>query len=160
MGRYYIGDIHGKFWFAIQESNDASYFGVVPPPCYSFSCGCDVDEDIELITDLYCTSCYSSSQEHRDSTTSHSLWHLRELVYSFDESNLPILERKCVLLERRFGKFIESYRIDGDTDYSYEVKLKETVPSEHLPSLARLCLGRLILHCIKSKKSCTFFCEI
>ena len=28
MGRYYSGDIEGKFWFGIQESNDADNFGV------------------------------------------------------------------------------------------------------------------------------------
>ena len=28
MGRYYSGDIEGKFWFAVQSSNDASHFGV------------------------------------------------------------------------------------------------------------------------------------
>ena len=28
MGRYYNGDIEGKFWFAVQSSNDADYFGV------------------------------------------------------------------------------------------------------------------------------------
>jgi hypothetical protein len=28
MGRYYEGDIEGKFWFSIQSSNDADYFGV------------------------------------------------------------------------------------------------------------------------------------
>ena len=28
MGRYYEGDIEGKFWFAVQSSNDADYFGV------------------------------------------------------------------------------------------------------------------------------------
>tara|TARA_B000000477_G_scaffold42927_1_gene36559 strand:- start:635 stop:1009 length:375 start_codon:yes stop_codon:yes gene_type:complete len=28
MGRYYSGDIEGKFWFAIQSSDDADYFGV------------------------------------------------------------------------------------------------------------------------------------
>ena len=27
MGRYYSGDIEGKFWFAIQSSEDASFFG-------------------------------------------------------------------------------------------------------------------------------------
>lgn len=27
MGRYYSGDIEGKFWFAVQNSNDASFFG-------------------------------------------------------------------------------------------------------------------------------------
>jgi hypothetical protein len=28
MGRYYSGDIDGKFWFATQSSNDADFFGV------------------------------------------------------------------------------------------------------------------------------------
>ena len=27
MGRYYTGDIEGKFWFAVQPSDDASFFG-------------------------------------------------------------------------------------------------------------------------------------
>tara|TARA_R100001377_G_C3189087_1_gene109816 strand:+ start:1176 stop:1559 length:384 start_codon:yes stop_codon:yes gene_type:complete len=29
MGRYYHGDIEGKFGFAIQQSNDADFFGVI-----------------------------------------------------------------------------------------------------------------------------------
>ena len=28
MGRYYYGDIEGKFWFAVQPSNSADRFGV------------------------------------------------------------------------------------------------------------------------------------
>jgi hypothetical protein len=28
MGRYYSGDIEGKFWFAVQSSNSADRFGV------------------------------------------------------------------------------------------------------------------------------------
>lgn len=28
MGRYYKGDIEGKFWFAVQSSDDADFFGV------------------------------------------------------------------------------------------------------------------------------------
>ena len=27
MGRYYEGDINGKFWFGVQSSNDADFFG-------------------------------------------------------------------------------------------------------------------------------------
>ena len=27
MGRYYTGDIEGKFWFGVQDSNDAEHFG-------------------------------------------------------------------------------------------------------------------------------------
>ena len=30
MGRYYSGDIGGKFWFAVQSSTDATFFGVEP----------------------------------------------------------------------------------------------------------------------------------
>jgi len=29
MGRYYNGDIEGKFWFAVQSSNDGEHFGAV-----------------------------------------------------------------------------------------------------------------------------------
>lgn len=29
MGRYYSGDIEGKFWFGVQSSNDADHFGVI-----------------------------------------------------------------------------------------------------------------------------------
>jgi len=32
MGRYYSGDIEGKFWFACQSSNDADHFGVEGTP--------------------------------------------------------------------------------------------------------------------------------
>ena len=27
MGRYYEGDIEGKFWFGVQSSDDADFFG-------------------------------------------------------------------------------------------------------------------------------------
>ncbi len=29
MGRYYSGDIEGKFWFGVQDSDDADFFGVI-----------------------------------------------------------------------------------------------------------------------------------
>ena len=29
MGRYYYGDIEGKFWFAVQSSDAADRFGVI-----------------------------------------------------------------------------------------------------------------------------------
>ena len=29
MGRYYNGDIEGKFWFAVQDSSAADRFGVI-----------------------------------------------------------------------------------------------------------------------------------
>ena len=35
MGRYYSGDIEGKFWFAVQSSDDAAQFGALEgESCY------------------------------------------------------------------------------------------------------------------------------
>jgi hypothetical protein len=34
MGRYYNGDIEGKFWFGVQASDDADFFGVTGSPSY------------------------------------------------------------------------------------------------------------------------------
>lgn len=49
MGRYYSGDIEGKFFFAVQSSDDASFFGVEPgePSYLSYSFDEDNLEDIE-----------------------------------------------------------------------------------------------------------------
>ena len=30
MGRYYSGDIEGKFWFGVQSSDDGEFFGAMP----------------------------------------------------------------------------------------------------------------------------------
>ena len=55
MGRYYSGDIEGKFWFAVQPSDAADRFGVtgVQPQelYYYFDKGNldDVEEELEVI---------------------------------------------------------------------------------------------------------------
>jgi hypothetical protein len=46
MGRWYFGDIAGKCWFGVQDSNDASNFGVEHTEEYSFhGCGCSYEPD-------------------------------------------------------------------------------------------------------------------
>ena len=48
MGRYYSGDIDGKFWFAVQASDAADRFGVIGEPpgfiVYNFS-----EEDLPTV---------------------------------------------------------------------------------------------------------------
>ena len=34
MGRYYNGDIEGKFWFGVQSSDDADFFGKEGEPSH------------------------------------------------------------------------------------------------------------------------------
>jgi len=49
MGRYYSGDIEGKFWFAIQGSDDASFFGgeVSEPNYLNYYFGKEDIKDLE-----------------------------------------------------------------------------------------------------------------
>ncbi len=47
MGRYYEGDINGKFWFAVQSSDDADFFGVTgyqPSSLEYYFDNADIDE--------------------------------------------------------------------------------------------------------------------
>jgi hypothetical protein len=49
MGRYYSGDIDGKFWFGVQSSDDASFFGgnEYEPNYINYSFSTDDMEDID-----------------------------------------------------------------------------------------------------------------
>lgn len=63
-GRFYSGDISGKFWFGVQSSDDISTLvPYVPIQNYIWkSCGCYVDEEIR--EGKYCKDCYDSIDSH------------------------------------------------------------------------------------------------
>tara|TARA_R110000824_G_scaffold126785_2_gene286413 strand:+ start:376 stop:750 length:375 start_codon:yes stop_codon:yes gene_type:complete len=48
MGRYYSGDIEGKFWFGVQSSNDGEFFGMEQGEQQSVSYYID-ESDIDLV---------------------------------------------------------------------------------------------------------------
>ena len=118
MGRYYFGQISGKFWFGFQNSDDASYFGVNYKHVRNFYvCCCEllqpparcavttefnhspnsvvalrseesskIDEDSgDLATDIYCTDCYSSYEEHKQAM-------IDEDVELYDEDDFVKIE--------------------------------------------------------------------
>ena len=61
MGRYYDGNISGKFWVGAQSSFSMNKFGATDKDRYEYACcGCHFDKDD---TD-YCQSCYESKEEH------------------------------------------------------------------------------------------------
>jgi len=56
MGRFFSGDIYGKFWFGCQSSYDASNYGVEHKDVINFYvCNCTCDE---IFDKIYCESCY------------------------------------------------------------------------------------------------------
>ena len=74
MGRYYYGDIEGKFWFGLQPSDVLSRFGVEPNLSYSF-CEDNIEEleeqlksiedsiDIEKLKQFFDTHSYYSNDD-------------------------------------------------------------------------------------------------
>jgi hypothetical protein len=109
MGRYYSGSISGKFWFAIQDSDDASNFGVEHKYLYYYHvCGCEYQESNP---NLYCTSCYPSYEEHmkdiieNDIEDHHNqMWYKseNEIYYEFKEINIETVDKN-----RKNRKFIK-----------------------------------------------------
>jgi hypothetical protein len=49
MGRYYNGDIEGKFWFAVQSSTDANFFGAEPYEPNYVNYHFEKDEHLEMV---------------------------------------------------------------------------------------------------------------
>ena len=62
MGRYYSGDIEGKFWFGVQSSDDASFFGGVIEEPTEINYHFNTKEDIKKVV-----SGLSVSNGHRKS---------------------------------------------------------------------------------------------
>ena len=169
MGRYYYGDIRGKFWFAVQDSDDAAYFGTKPTyHCEFHECGCSIYDPTEekLTKNLFCESCYGSLEEHREKVGEDETWFVREMSFAFTEDDLPMMERKRTLLSRQVGNYMTDYHISGNKesgftyDYSIPEEANKTITTKQRQEIARLCLGNLIYHCVAETGSCHFFAEI
>jgi hypothetical protein len=101
MGRYYYGDIEGKFHFGIQSSDDIENLidNIDHELEYEWiTCGCNV-ESKEDRTRNYCNDCFSSYEEHK-----------QEIFKNEDEG---CILNNCLYLE---GNFIY-YSIQKEDHY-------------------------------------------
>ena len=102
MGRFYSGSVEGKMWIGVQDSDDATHFGVEPTDEYSFyGCQCCSTEYLtfsEKDSTLFCESCYDSLEDHLDQTHEDRMEELtffisNEIRYSFDMNDLLKLNK-------------------------------------------------------------------
>jgi hypothetical protein len=166
MGRYYNGDIEGKFWVGIQPSTDADFFGVIHEEVYYKKCGCEAIEKC---------SCEEQVHVHEDGCDSNtctiefddaSVYGEPSCVkYSFKEKDLEDVKEGISICDIKLGKYKEKL----DTYFN-----KANVPkvlceylevsSEKTKDLemwyARYELGVQILDCIVEKGQCNFICEL
>ena len=83
MGRYYNGDIEGKFWVAVQSSDDADFFGQAGEPNeinYHFE-----KENITEVKEklLECLKVLGSSKPKMDKFFKINDFYNNEMLYKF-----------------------------------------------------------------------------
>lgn len=179
MGRFYHGDISGKFWFTIQSSSDADWFGVEGNPSYRFFvCGCSVDIDkVSEKSNIYCEDCYTLYEYHKADRLKEEMDEIDErylnyedlyyeedniILYDFKSEHIETVENKVQELETQYGKYILKYEItDDEGECTYDVEYDHRIEDNHclLEYIARLCLGKQILYCLHTYGKCFFEAE-
>ena len=100
MGRYYWGDIEGKFWFAIQTSQDISNLidNISYHTEYTWKvCNCSADIHSSL---NYCQNCYQNKQQHLDDIIQHE----EETDTMYDEENTITYQ---IEKEKHYSKLVQ-----------------------------------------------------
>jgi hypothetical protein len=189
MGRYYYGDIEGKFWFGIQSSDDVCELVSCNESRRSYtwkSCGCCVDDDNPIQPDKYCRECFDSLNNHIDTVCeeddyedellyieeqniSYSLdkdTHYQELLDSMNKIKLSI--HKDIISE--FDKIEQNDKIlnafSGVFNHIYEYMNKtityenESEKHKSCVLVARYTLGFQIEYCLRKNNSCNITCEL
>jgi len=180
MGRFYSGDIEGKFWFGVQGSDDIQNLVTISEHIYYSWKACNCSAEIDD-TD-YCKFCYENKEEHIN-----------------DVKEMDEYEDECLYYEDNCA----GYSLDKSTHYDELVenmnKLKQEIPSEIIESfdkieqndkildaftkvfdnsvdvinnitnkeeqrkiailVARYTLGYQIEYCLRTTESCNINCE-
>jgi hypothetical protein len=132
MGRYYQGDIEGKFWFSVQSSDDANYFG-----------GSEIELQDEDDDDVYALE-YFFNKEDLESinegvqTCITDLGEFKDKLDEFFELNPAYNPDE---LAKNLGVEVSEYR-------------------SLMESYARLDLGNKIKKCVEEKGECNFVADL
>jgi hypothetical protein len=132
MGRYYNGDIEGKFWFAVQSSNAADRFG---------------------------SEGYSPDYINYSFDTSHIPIIKEELKSIEQEIPIKILDKffsKNISYNNE--EVIEFCENEG-LDFPIDKGLRDKILQEWLREYADYDLGKKILKCVEENEYCDFEAE-
>lgn len=187
MGRFYTGDIEGKFWFGIQSSSDISELVRYEEhkPTYVWkSCSCYVDDDLPE-DDKYCKSCFSSKNEHIDTVEEEGdyvdgLLYIEEqsIHYSLDKEThyQELVDNMSKMKEMIDEGIMEEYESIKQTDdilnafsgvfnhiFDYmnnNIVFEDNIEKHKVCGLvARYTLGYQIEYCLRTTESCNIQCE-
>ncbi len=181
MGRFYNGDIEGKFWFGIQDSDDISNLvSAEPHNVYSWSvCECVAEIDDQD----YCINCYDTKQDHINDAIDNDLYdddclyyqentldycldkstHYTELFANMNDLKMKInneiinefdkIEQTDDILNVFNGVFKKSLGVHDELN-----KLNEN-SKQASELVARYILGYQIEYCLRTRGYCNINCE-
>jgi len=190
MGRCYCGDIEGKFWFGIQNSDDisalVSHYDPLQPYIWK-SCGCDVDVDVPE-TEKYCKTCFSSKNQHIETVEDEGdyedgllYFEGNSIVYNLDKDshyqelvdNMNTLKQsipKCIIAEfdniEQTDKILNAFTGVFDKTHPLVNKVNDDFvysdsrKKELAGLVARYTLGFQIEYCLRNNSFCVVQCEI
>jgi len=139
MGRYYSGDIEGKFWFAVQGSDDAIHFGGV----HDY-----IDGEGEVVDD-----------DDQDDAV--------EMYFHFDQTHMEDIQKGIATCLEHLGEyqealdnFFEKVTSYNDESLAKELGISVAKTRELLTNYARLILGLKIENCVGENGECNFEAEL
>ena len=183
MGRYYNGDIEGKFWFGVQGSDDIEKLVNIKPYTYYswIVCGCNA----EIEDETYCRSCYDSREEHKNAiieeyddidieclyeemqSNGYSLdkdTHYSELLNNMNKLKLDLnkdfinefdkIEQNEKILNAFTGVFDKVLSIINEMNFENDYEKRKVCELA-----ARYTLGYQIEYCLRTTDSCNILCE-
>ena len=132
MGRYYYGNISGKYWFAIQSTGCMCNYGAYSNPVYEYKCcHCEIEDKYNP----YCIKCYTSLEEHKkdvleenedeDEDVSELYEETSYEEYCIDRDDFEEFMKPVIEKHREWFNSIAEITFEGDTEIEYDVELKK-----------------------------------
>jgi hypothetical protein len=132
MGRYYQGDIEGKFWFGVQSSDDANHFG---------------GAEIELV------------DEETEEVMEFEYFFAKEDLESINEGIQTCITDLGEYKTKLDGFFSASNSYNPD-ELARQLGVGQAKYRDLMESYARLHLGEKIKKCVEEKGECRFTAEL
>ena len=186
MGRFYEGDINGKFWFGIQDSNDVEKLVTIDSHIYYAWKACNCVAEIDCMD--YCRECYETKEEHIEAAIEAEEYedeclyyeectqgycidkctHYEELLTNMENLRKEIpeeiikefekIEQNDKILDAFTGVFDKTLPLINNLNDDFVFGEKTTKKS--LSELvARYTLGYQIEYCLRTTDSCNITCE-
>ena len=179
MGRFYSGDIEGKFWFGVQNSDDIeNLVNITPNTEYTWK-ACNCCAEIDCMD--YCKTCYETKEEHindvveQDEYEDKSLYyeecshgycldketHYQELVDNMNELKTKIGDEIIKEFDKieQTNDILNAFTGVFDKALPYINKMEKEERKKLAVLVARYTLGYQIEYCLRKIGSCNVNCE-